>query len=80
MLPSKSGDTIGNEPVFNRLGKSIIAASNIKKGDKFTINNLSGKIFSKQYIPVRESYKLIGKISNKNYNVGDVIQFKKQNN
>ena len=77
MLPSKSGDTIGNEPVFKRLGKSIIAASNIKKGDKFTIDNLSGKIFSNQYIPVRESYKLIGEISNKNYNVGDIIQFKK---
>jgi N-acetylneuraminate synthase/sialic acid synthase len=61
MLKSKPISEIGKEIVFNRLGKSLIANKNINKGDKLTLDNLSGKIFSKQYTPVRDSFKVIGK-------------------
>lgn len=75
MLPIKSKKTIGKEMVFQKLGKSIIASTYIKKGEKFSLQNLSGKIFHKQYIPVRESYKLIGKKSNKNIDAGNIIKW-----
>ena len=64
MLKSKPSSEIGREIIFKRLGKSLILNKNIKKGDRITLDNLSGKIFSKQYIPVRDSYKIIGKIAN----------------
>lgn len=61
MLPQKPANEIGTENVFKKLGKSLVAFTDIKKGDILTIENLSGRIFSKQYIPVRESNLIIGK-------------------
>ena len=61
MMPVKSEVEIGNEPVFKKLGKSIVAKINIDKGSCLTLENLSGKIFNRQIIPVRESNKIIGK-------------------
>lgn len=63
MLPQKPINEIGTENVFKKLGKSLVAFSDIKKGDLLTLENLSGKIFSSQYIPVRESNLIIGKIA-----------------
>ena len=64
MLKLKPSSEIGREIIFNRLGKSLILNKDIKKGDRITLDNLSGKIFSKQYVPVRDSYKILGKIAN----------------
>ena len=61
MLPEKSRDQLGNEPVFQKLGKSIVAAKDIKEGEILSLNNLTGKIFNNTIIPVRESNKVIGK-------------------
>jgi N-acetylneuraminate synthase/sialic acid synthase len=63
MIKSKPAKEIGKEIIFQRLGKSIIASKKIKAGSKISINNLSGKIFLQQYIPVRESLDVIGKIA-----------------
>lgn len=60
MMPSKPVEDLGNEYVFKKLGKSIVAYTDIKAGDEFTFENLSGRIFSVQYIPVRESNLVIG--------------------
>lgn len=75
MVRSKSEKEIGKEPVFNRLGKSIIAKVNIKKGKKININQLSGKIFLKQYIPVRESINVIGKITKCKIKKNEILKY-----
>jgi N-acetylneuraminate synthase/sialic acid synthase len=70
MFPVKSEELIGNEPVFKKLGKSLIAKYDIEKNESFTLENLSGKIFDVQYIPVRQSNEIIGKKSNTKINAG----------
>jgi len=60
MLPPKAANELGNESVFKKLGKSLVAYRNIKTGEEITHNDLSGRIFSTQYIPVRESNQVIG--------------------
>lgn len=75
MLEAKPEKEIGKEPVFNRLGKSIIASTNIKKGKKININHLSGKIFLKQHIPVRESINVIGKITKCEIKKNEILKY-----
>jgi sialic acid synthase len=60
MMPVKNDGTLGNEAVFIKLGKSIVAARDLKEGETIFMEDLSGKIFSNQYVPVRESKKFIG--------------------
>lgn len=61
MLKLKNLIDLGNEPVFKKLGKSITAAYDLKKGDQLSIENLSGRIFPETYIPVRLTSAVIGK-------------------
>lgn len=75
MLPPKPADDLGNERVFKKLGKSLIAFTDIKKGEKITVNHLSGRIFNKQYIPVRQSEFVIGASAKRDINQGDFIQY-----
>jgi N-acetylneuraminate synthase/sialic acid synthase len=65
MLPPKPGHDIGQEPVFQKLGKSIVAMVDIQKGEEITMEMLGGKIFSKQIIPVRDMYRVLSKRANK---------------
>ena len=73
MLPLKPSDDLGNEPVFKKLGKSLIASKDIKQNDEFTFDNLSGRIFSEQYVPVRKSGLFIGKKSNRDITAGEKL-------
>ena len=73
MLPPKPVDELGKEVVFKKLGKSLIAAHNILEGESFTLENLSGRIFDKQYIPVRESINIIGNTARIRITKGDPI-------
>jgi len=73
MLNPKPQNEIGKEQVFKKLGKSVIASCNITKGELLTLDNLSGKIFNKQYIPVRETNNLLGKRVLKSLKEGDLI-------
>lgn len=75
MLPSKPKEDIGNEQVFKKLGKSLVPLTDLKEGDLLTFENLSGKIFSKQFIPVRESNKVIGKKMKKAISKGEPLLF-----
>ena len=61
MMPSKDTVDLGNEPVFKKLGKSIIAARDIQQGETIVHDMLSGRIFREQFIPVREAVSVIGK-------------------
>ncbi len=74
MLPIKPPNDLGHEPVFRKLGKSISALIDIKKGDRLSLENLSGKIFNSQYVPVRESGDLIGKFAKADIAMGSPIK------
>jgi N-acetylneuraminate synthase/sialic acid synthase len=74
MLKRKSSDQLGQEPVFKKLGKSLIAANDISIGDIFSIENLSGKIFPIPFFPVRRSNEVIGKTALANIRKGDPIK------
>ena len=75
MLPQKPHSEIGEEKVFKKLGKSLVVLDDLSKGTTLTINNLSGKIFSTQFIPVRESNQVIGRILNRDLKAGQPINF-----
>jgi sialic acid synthase len=75
MLPAKSTDDLGNEKVFKKLGKSLVANKEIKAGEKIRLDHLSGRIFKNQYIPVRESNLVLGKISKRDIMKGEPIYF-----
>lgn len=75
MLPPKPTDDLGKEGVFKKLGKSLIAHVDIKAGEILTLDNLSGKIFSEQFIPVRESNLIIGKTTVRDLKRGEPINF-----
>lgn len=75
MMPPKPVDEIGKENVFKKLGKSLIAYNDIKAGEKFTLDNLSGRIFNTQYIPVRESNMIIDRIAKNNISKGEPILY-----
>ena len=61
MLEPKPDADLGNEKVFSKLGKSISALVDIKAGEKITLDNISGRIFKTQFVPVRDSHKFLGK-------------------
>ena len=75
MLPQKPHSEIGEEKVFKKLGKSLVVLDDLSKGTTLTIDNLSGKIFSTQFIPVRESNQVIGRILNRDLKAGEPINF-----
>jgi sialic acid synthase len=73
MLPPKPGGDLGNERVFKKLGKSLVALETIRKGERLTLDNLSGRIFQTQYIPVRESNKVLGRSVKRDIERGQAI-------
>jgi N-acetylneuraminate synthase/sialic acid synthase len=75
MIPPKPADELGSERVFKKLGKSLIAHVDIEAGDVIRLESLSGRIFSTQYIPVRQSNQVIGRVAKKKIAKGDPIQF-----
>lgn len=75
MMPMKSHHEIGNEYVFKKLGKSLVAYTDISAGDEITLESLSGRIFQSTYIPVRESNRIIGRIAKKDIKKGEAITY-----
>lgn len=75
MMPPKPQDDLGNERVFKKLGKSLVAYADISAGQKITLDHLSGRIFNTQYIPVRESNRVIGCTAKCDINRGEAIRF-----
>lgn len=75
MMPEKPKDDLGNEFVFQKLGKSIIANKTIKSGSVIKSNDLSGRIFNENFVPVRESNKVIGRVALNEINKGEPVLF-----
>jgi len=75
MLPAKPMSDLGKENVFKKLGKSLVAYVDISEGDVITPEMLSGKIYGEQYIPVRESNLVIGKIARRSIACGELIRY-----
>lgn len=74
MSPKPAGD-LGNERVFKKLGKSLTAYVDIRAGETITLDSLSGKIFSTQYVPVREANQIIGRVARRNISNGEPIRY-----
>ncbi len=75
MFPPKPVSELGKEMVFQKLGKSLVAYSDIDEGEIIGVDSLTGRIFEKQYIPVRESNEIIGKVAKKKIAKGEVISY-----
>jgi N-acetylneuraminate synthase/sialic acid synthase len=58
---------IGQEPVFKKLGKIIVAKRDIKTNSIISLEDLKGQICNVPGIPIRELSKLIGKTSTINF-------------
>ena len=67
MFNKKPSEEVGTEPVFQKLGKSIVAATNIKSGSLLSLDNLTGRILTNIEIPVRDSHKIIGSKIKRDY-------------
>jgi sialic acid synthase len=74
MMRPKPAIDIGNEQVFKKLGKCVIAYTDLKAGDELTLEVLSGRIFNAQYLPVRESNKIVGAKLKRDIAKGEPIQ------
>ncbi|GAB4360813.1 MAG: N-acetylneuraminate synthase [Oricola sp.] len=75
MMQPKPKEDLGNELVFKKLGKSLVAYRDIEAGEELTLDNLSGRIFRSQYIPVRESNKVLGAIAKRPIAKGQPIEY-----
>lgn len=75
MMPPKPADDLGSERVFKKLGKSLVAYADVKAGERFTLDNLSGRIFNTQHIPVRESNRVVGRTAKRDIARGEPIQY-----
>ena len=76
MWHSKPKDDLGNEFVFQKLGKSLCAYADIRKGDVITLENIRGRIFEGEgLIPVRQTNEVLGRALNRNIAEGDAITF-----
>ena len=75
MMPSKAEAEVGSEPVFRKLGKSLIAVRDIHEGEAITVEMLSARIFSSQFIPVRESNRVIGRRTRRKIGKGDPLSY-----
>jgi len=75
MLPTKPADNLGNEPVFKKLGKSLVAYADIEAGEVISVEKLSGRIFKTQYIPVRESNLALGRVARRRIVRGEAIRY-----
>ena len=73
MLNEKPIDDLGQEPVFKKLGKSLILSRDISVGQVLSYEDLSGMIFTDNEVPVRNSNLVLNKKSPKAYKKGDPI-------
>lgn len=75
MLAVREKENLGQEPVFRKLGKTLVYNKDLKAGEVITIKDLSSKIFSDSGIPVRESQSVIGRILLKNVSEAQICAY-----
>jgi len=76
MLKNEEPKNLGNEPVFKKLGKSIVASKTLDEGTLLDFDCLSGRIFTEKGVPVRETSKFLGQKLNTPIKAGEKIFFK----
>ena len=74
MLQGLDSGALGNEPVFSKLGKSIVATRDLSAGHAIGKADITGKILMETAIAVRDSSKVIGSILVKPIKKGSVIR------
>ena len=75
MMPPKPVDQLGQEQVFKKLGKSLVAFADIRAGEVIGLDALSGRIFREQFIPVREADRVVGRVAQRDIARGAPITF-----
>ncbi|MEM1402812.1 MAG: N-acetylneuraminate synthase family protein [Pseudomonadota bacterium] len=75
MLRNEEDPLLGKEPVFQKLGKSVVAAKDLQAGATITHEDLSGRIFPEPILPVRETYRLLGSKLVKDMRAGEPLTF-----
>jgi sialic acid synthase len=75
MMPPKPESGLGDEFVFRKLGKSIVALHDIQPGQTISIDDLTGKIFDNEGIPVRQSSEVIGATAIRKILAGELVFF-----
>ena len=76
LMTSDSGSIgIGQETVFEKLGKSLIASRDIPKGTILSLVDFKSKIIKPQGIPVRDTYRLLGREVKSNLIVGQALNW-----
>lgn len=75
MMTPKQETELGNEEVFSKLGKSLVAFREIEKGSVISYEDLTGRIFTSQHIPVRRSNEVLGKVVKNKIEKGSIINF-----
>ena len=76
MLKSELPKDLGNEPVFKRLGKSVIAIRDIPKDKIISKKDLGGRIFKNPGVPIRDINLIIGSVSHKFYKAGEKLHIR----
>lgn len=56
-------DSCGNEPVFQKLGKTIYATKMIEQDELLTTENIDSMIKYDGVMPVRDTYKILGNVA-----------------
>ena len=74
MMPPKPDGELGQERVFKKLGKSLIAHRDIAAGQRVSLDDLSGKIFEEPHLPVRRSNEVIGAVALRHVRAGELIR------
>ena len=74
MLKEPQDHNLGEEPVFQKLGKKLIASEDINAGARISSNNLSFVITEEAGIAVRDSYTVINKFAKNKIRKGDTIK------
>jgi len=65
----------GKEPVFQKLGKSIVAAHDLDAGHVVTADSIRGLILQDNEIPIRESYWMIGRTLTRGLSAGEPLSW-----
>ena len=65
----------GKEPVFQKLGKSIVAAHDLDAGHVVTADSIRGLILQDNAIPIREFYWMIGRTMTQGLSAGEPLSW-----
>jgi len=75
MMSPKPEEELGDEFVFKKLGKSLVALRDIEEGEEITHDDLTGRIYSNEGIPVRQSLNIIGRVAARHITAGELIEY-----